>query len=138
MRVLCGTDATTISRIARAVERGGERFVQRVFTPEETAFCDAGGKGRDAALAARFAAKEAVAKALGTGMAGGVAVRDIEIVRTSSGAPEVLLHKGARERYESLGGTSLSISLTHEGDLAIAMCVILCEGPPEPQGGHGA
>ena len=137
MRVLCGTDATTISRIARAVERDGERFAQRVFTPDETAFCTACGKGRDASLAARFAAKEAVAKALGTGMAGGVALRDIEIVRAPGGAPEVLLHGGALERYEKLGGCSLSISLTHEGDLAIAMCVILCEGQTDPQGGNG-
>ncbi len=137
MRVLCGTDATTISRIARAYERDGERFVLRVFTPDEIAFCTGCGKARDASLAARFAAKEAVAKALGTGMAAGVALKDIEIVRAPGGAPEILLHRGALARYEKLGGCSLSISLTHEGDLAIATCVILCETETKPQGGDG-
>ena len=137
MRVLCGTDATRVSRIARALERNGDRFLARVFTPAEIAYCDQAGEGRLASLAARFAAKEAVAKAMGTGIAAGVALTDIEIIRDNGGAPTARLHNRARARYDELGGVSLAISLSHEGDLAIAMCVLLC-GDTGAAGATGA
>ncbi len=136
MRVLCGTDATRVSRIAQALERNAERFLARVFTPDEIAYCEQAGQGRLASLAARFAAKEAVAKAMGTGIAAGIALTDVEVVRGAGGAPHVRLHNRARARYAELGGVSIAISLTHEGDLAIAMCVMLCAAVPDGKAEH--
>ncbi len=134
MRIRCGTDATTTSRISKAFERNGERFSLRVFTPGELAYCEARGKGRFASLAARFAAKEAVSKALGTGIAAGVSFADIEIERGAGGAPHVRLSGGALSRYEAIHGRDISISLSHEGDLALAFCVILCDDRPSDDG----
>jgi holo-[acyl-carrier protein] synthase len=131
MNIRCGTDATSIRRIAHAIERGGDRFSKRVFTQLETTYCETRGKGRMASLAARFAAKEAVAKALGTGIAGGVHFPDIEIARGAGGAPCVQLTGGAQERFIRILGRHISISLTHEGDLAMAFCVILCDETTE-------
>ena len=131
MKIHCGTDATTISRITRAVERGGDRFERRVFTQGELAYCDSRGKGRLASLAARFAAKEAVAKALGTGIAAGVSFADIEVTRDPGGAPGIQLSRGAQVRFLQILGREISISLTHEGDLAMAFCVILCDESTE-------
>jgi holo-[acyl-carrier protein] synthase len=127
MKIRCGTDATTTSRITRAIERGGDRFVSRIFTLEESAYCSTRGKGRFASLAVRFAAKEAVAKALGTGIGAGVSFVDIEIARTPEGEPSVRLSGIARDRFDRILGRDISISLTHEGDLAMAFCVILCD-----------
>lgn len=137
MRIRCGTDATTVSRIARAFERGGDRFANRIYTPDELAYCASRGKGRFASLAARFAAKEAVSKALGTGIAAGVAFADIEIVRGSGGVPLVRLTGGAQDRYEAIGGLDISVSLSHEGDLALAYCVLLCGDGTDPDGTDG-
>ena len=131
MRIRCGTDATTTSRIARAFERGGERFAARIFTPGELAYCEARGKGKFASLAARFAAKEAVSKALGTGIAAGVSFSDIEVEHRPGGQPVIHLKAGALARYNSIQGRDISISLSHEEDLALAFCVILCDGEPE-------
>lgn len=127
MKILCGTDATTISRIARAIERGGDRFAARVYTRDEWAYCESRGKGRFASLAARFAAKEAVAKALGTGISAGVSFADIEVTRGPGGVPCIQLSGGAQDRFGRIHGREISISLTHEGDLAMAFCVILCD-----------
>ena len=106
-----------------------ERFLQRVFTPEEVAFC----RGRVPELAARFAAKEAVMKALGTG-ARGLAWREIEMLPNRRGKPLVYLHGGAQKRGETIGLRGIDISLTHEGDLAIAAVVGMADdAPTEPR-----
>ncbi len=98
--------------------RHGQRFLNRVFTPAEIGHC--GGRARD--LAARFAAKEAISKALGTGMHG-VRWRDMEVVSDRRGKPHVRLHGSAKARAEELGIQDLAISLTHSRDLAIATVV---------------
>jgi holo-[acyl-carrier protein] synthase len=113
-----GLDATEIHRVAAAIERYGERFVRRVFTDGEIAYCR---RKRDASssFAARFAAKEAAMKALGTGMSQGVYWTGIEVVRRH-GPPQLRFHDGARARFEAMGATGSLLTLTHSRDLAIA------------------
>ncbi len=113
-----GVDLITISRIRDVLERHGDRFLQRVYTRREIDYCG----GRVHELAARFAAKEAVMKALGTGVRG-VGWREIEILANGRGKPQVLLHRRALARANRLGLEALEISLTHEGGLACAMVV---------------
>jgi len=126
--ISCGTDLVEISRIRRATERLGQRFLERVFCPNEIADCLPGGQWSAtsaASLAARFAAKEAVAKALGTGIwRQGITWTDIIIQRQANGAPMIELTGSARAAYQRIGGCDLAISLTHERDLAMAFCVL--------------
>ena len=120
-----GVDIIEIDRIARCVDRWGDRFVRRVFTDEEIEYC----RGRAAELAARFAAKEAIAKALGTGAmslaANGVGpgLREMEVVPDHLGRPKVRLHGRAQERAQLLGLTDLAVSLSHSWDYAVAFVV---------------
>ena len=118
-----GLDATEIARIAAAIDRYGERFVRRVFTEEEIAYCRS---KRDFAssFAARFAAKEAAMKALGTGHSRGVFWRGIEVVRRG-GPPQLRFHGGAAERFFAMGGTASLLTLTHSQELAIAHVMIM-------------
>jgi len=118
-----GLDATEVDRIAAAIERYGDRFVQRVFTVGEVAYCRA---KRDAAssFAARFAAKEAAMKALGTGHSHGVFWRGIEVVR-HGGPPQLRFHGGAAARLAALGATRSLLTLTHSRELAIAHVLLL-------------
>lgn len=117
-----GTDLCAVSRIERAIEK--EHFYQRVFLERERAYLETKGRGKGQSAAAMFAAKEAAAKALGTGFAGGVSAFAIEVTHDSAGAPGIALHDGAKARFEALGGKRIHLSLAHEGDLAQAFCVI--------------
>lgn len=117
-----GVDLCGIARIERAIEK--EHFYERVFTPEERAYLDQKGKSRAQSAAAMFAAKEAVAKALGTGFSGGVMPWNISVVHNEKGAPAAELSGAAKERLEQIGGAGVRISLSHEGDSAIAFAVI--------------
>jgi holo-[acyl-carrier protein] synthase len=114
----CGIDTLEIARVARSMERFGERFLNRFFTPGELADC----AEQPHRLAARIAAKEAVAKALGTGI-GAVGWRDIEIRSAANGRPVLYLHDEAAKAAAALGLTEWDISLTHTRELASAMCV---------------
>ncbi|MBI4161495.1 MAG: holo-ACP synthase [Acidobacteria bacterium] len=123
MIVGLGTDVSEVARIAAAIARRGERLLRRVFTPEEIAFCR--GRRRPAEhFAARFAAKEAVFKALGTGRALGVRWTDVEVRREPAGRPSVRLAGGARRRAESLGAERVWVSLASAGDRAWAVAVL--------------
>mgnify|MGYP001780434294 FL=1 len=117
-----GVDLCGVARIERAIEK--EHFYERVFTPAERAYLNQKGKGRAQSAAAMFAAKEAVAKALGTGFSGGVMPWNISVVHDEKGAPGAELSGAAKERLEQMGGASVRISLSHEGDSAIAFAVI--------------
>jgi holo-[acyl-carrier protein] synthase len=128
-----GIDVILISRVRKVLERHPERFLQRVYTPEEVAFC----RGRVHELAARFAAKEAVMKALGTG-ARGLAWREIEILPNRRGKPLIYLHGDAKKRGETIGLQGVDISLTHEGDLAIAAVAGMAEASPLDRDDHRA
>lgn len=120
-----GVDLCSVPRIARAMER--EHFMQRVYTQEERAYLKSRGKSAPQSAAAMFAAKEAVAKALGTGFSGGVAPGQIGVIHEESGAPGIALTGAARARLEALGGTRVRISLSHEREIAAAFVVI--DGP---------
>jgi holo-[acyl-carrier protein] synthase len=118
-----GLDATDIPRIAELLERYGERFLHRVFTPGEIAYCT---KRRNPAphLAGRFAVKEAAMKALGTGQAHGVLWKDIEVVR-HAGPPRLQLHGGAALRAASMKVTRSLVTITHSNTLAMAQVMLL-------------
>lgn len=112
-----GLDLVEVSRVRGLLEKGGERFKARVFTEEESAYCDSCASPA-IHYAARFAAKEAVAKALGTGLAEGVVWREIEVRRDESGVPSVALHGAAAGKARALGIRGWRISLTHTAELA--------------------
>ncbi len=118
MTLSCGVDLVEIDRVAAVIGRWGYRFLLRIFTDAERAYC----RGRVPELAVRFAAKEAVSKALGTGIVG-MAWRDIEVVPDPRGKPLVVLHNRAKARAAELGLTAFEISLSHSRDMAIAMVV---------------
>ncbi len=113
-----GVDIIEIERIQRALERWGDRFLRRIYTEDEAAYC----RGRPPNLAGRFAAKEAAMKALGTGLRG-VGWKDIEVIRNEAGAPSVLLHGRAKVRAETLGVREMSLSLSHSRNYAVAFVV---------------
>ncbi|HOX05980.1 MAG TPA: holo-ACP synthase [Planctomycetota bacterium] len=118
-----GLDLVEVARIADLAERHGDRFLKRVFTEAELAYC-LPRAARNTHLAGRFAAKEAVFKALGTGWSETVSWKQIEVLPGPSGAPEVNLSRGARERFEAMGGRRLLVSITHTADLAAASATI--------------
>ncbi len=119
MLVGTGIDLIEVERIARSIERFGERFLRRVFTDEEIAWCR--GKASAAeSFAARFAAKEAAAKALGTGIQYGVTWRELEVRRLPGQRPTLHLSGRARAIAGQLGVTRVSLSLTHTAALAMA------------------
>ena len=118
-----GLDATEISRIADAIERYGDRFIERVFTPGEIAYCR-GKRDFASSFAARFAAKEAAMKALGTGHSRGVYWTGIEVVR-KHGPPQLRFHGGAADRFAALGANGSLLTLTHSKELAIAHVMLL-------------
>jgi|TARA_B100000745_G_C19995640_1_gene337775 holo-[acyl-carrier protein] synthase len=113
-----GVDIIEIPRIKQTFDRYGERFLKRVFTPDEIAYC----RGRAPNLAGRFAAKEATMKALGTGVRG-VSWKDIEVIRAESGAPSVKLHGRAKARAERLQVVEISLSISHSREFAVAFVV---------------
>ena len=117
-----GVDLCGVARIERAIEK--EHFYERVFTPAERAYLNQKGKGRAQSAAAMFAAKEAVAKALGTGFSGGVMPWNISVVHDEKGVPGAELTGAAKARMEQMGGAGVMLSLSHEGGNAIAFAVI--------------
>ncbi|MDA1035763.1 MAG: holo-ACP synthase [Chloroflexi bacterium] len=113
-----GVDIIEIGRIAETIKRFGDRFLQRIYTPGEIAYC----RGRAPQLAARFAAKEAVMKALGTGTRG-VGWREVEVTRKRTGEPGIELHGRAAARAEHLGIDRIAISISHSREYAVASVV---------------
>jgi holo-[acyl-carrier protein] synthase len=118
-----GIDATDIDRIADTIERYGDRFLRRIFTDGEIAYCT---RRRVPAIhfAGRFAAKEAAMKALGTGNSQGVLWRDVEIVRRG-GPPQLQFHGGAGRRFAAIGGRTSLLTITHSEELAFAQVIIV-------------
>ncbi|HVU44808.1 MAG TPA: holo-ACP synthase [Terracidiphilus sp.] len=123
MIVGSGIDLVEIKRIEHSVNRYGERFLHRVFTPSEQAYCLRKRQSAES-FAARFAAKEAGAKALGTGISQGVNWLEIEVTREPSGRPGLQFHGRAAEIAARLGVIRASLSLTHTGELAVASVVL--------------
>ncbi|MGD9791297.1 MAG: holo-ACP synthase [Phycisphaerales bacterium] len=117
-----GIDLVPVARLARSIDQHGDRFLERVFTSGERDYAHA-NKRRDEHLAARFAAKEAVFKALGTGWSGGIAWTDVEVTRDESGRPAIVLTGKAATIAASLGIKSWLVSLSHTEDHAIASVI---------------
>ena len=118
-----GIDIVEVARLAAALGRHGDHFVERVFTAAERAACDRRAD-RILALAARFAAKEACLKALGTGWAEGLGFRDVEIVREGNEPPRLILHGEAARRAKALGVIRTHVSLTHQPGTAAAVVIL--------------
>lgn len=123
MIVGLGIDVIEVARLAQALDRHGDRFEERIFTDAERAACRLRGD-RVLALAARFAAKEACLKALGTGWAEGVGFKDVEIVREGNHPPRLVLHGEAARRASAQGVIRSHVSLTHQPGLAAAVVVL--------------
>jgi holo-[acyl-carrier protein] synthase len=120
-----GIDATDIPRIEAAIERYGDRFLGRIYTERERAYCSAKFDSMPS-YAGRFAAKEAAMKALGTGHSHGVAWRGIEVVR-GGGAPRLEFHGGALRVFQALGATRALLTITHSDTLAMAQVMLVKE-----------
>ena len=124
MIISIGIDITEVNRVREVLART-PRFVERVFTLRERAYCN----GRGAAVAAqhyaaRFAAKEAALKALGTGWSGGITWQDVEVASTEGGAPVLHLHGRVRELYEQTGANAIHLSISHTSEHAIAQVIL--------------
>ena len=117
-----GTDLVEVARIEQSIARHGERFLRRVFTENEIAYC-AAMKTPAPFYAARFAAKEAVAKALGTGLGAACGWLDIEVRRRASGEPFVVLYDAAADTAQRLGITTVLLSLSHTEHYATAQAI---------------
>jgi holo-[acyl-carrier protein] synthase len=122
MIVGMGIDIAEVKRIAAVIESQKERFLQRVYTPAEVAYCEQ-FRNRYERYAGRFAAKEAAMKALGTGWRRGVRWVDLEVVRELSGRPTLSLKGEARKIADALGVKNIAISITHTSEQAIAQVI---------------
>src|SRR5579884_1138414 len=123
MIVGIGVDIAEIARLEQAIRRHGPAFLRRVFTPGEVRYCEA-HREKYARYAARFAAKEAAMKALGTGWRGGVAWRDFEVSNLASGRPALVFHGKAAELAARRGVRTISLSLTHTAEQAMALVIL--------------
>lgn len=115
-----GTDIIEVERVARAISK--EAFKKKVFTENEIAYCEA--QKKDESFAARFAAKEAFFKALGTGWRDGMGITEVEILNDNLGKPEIHLSGKAKEVFEQKGGTHIHLSLSHIKTQAIAYVIL--------------
>jgi holo-[acyl-carrier protein] synthase len=120
--IAIGIDLAEISRLEEKLERKDTRFRDRVFSPTEIAYCE-GRASRFSSYAARFAAKEAAMKALGTGWGEGVGWQEIEVVNDEAGAPTLRLSGRALERFNELGASRAHLTLSHSRDMAIAQVI---------------
>ncbi|MGO9648299.1 MAG: holo-[acyl-carrier-protein] synthase [Terriglobales bacterium] len=123
MIVGTGIDIAEVPRIAASIARFGDRFVRRIFTEGEIRYCDAKAN-RVERYAARFAAKEAAMKAIGTGWNHGVTWRDVEVSRMPGGRPTITFHGKAAEFAANLGAKHVALSLTHTAEHAIAQVIL--------------
>ena len=118
-----GTDLAEVPRIRRSIENYGDRFLQRIYTEGERAYSSRKANAAER-FAARFAAKEAGMKAIGTGLRHGITWKDFEVVNEPSGRPTLVLSGVAKQIAERLGTQRISLSLTHTAEMAFAVVVL--------------
>ena len=124
MGILCGVDIIEITRIKKAFETSGEVFRNKVFTKDEVTYCEGKKAVKFNSYAGRFAAKEAVAKAFGTGISEGIGWLDIEILNDLKGKPNIRLFGAAKEKLRLLGADTIAISISHCENYAVAYATI--------------
>ena len=124
MIVGSGVDLAEVPRIRKAIERYGLRFINRVFTPREIAYVERRAGSRFERYAARFAAKEAAMKAIGTGWRHGIGWTDFEVANLPSGKPTLLFHGVAARFAERLGVRNVSLSITHTAETGMAIVIL--------------
>jgi holo-[acyl-carrier protein] synthase len=118
-----GIDLCEVPRIRKSIERFGQRFIDRIYTPREIAYVERKANKYER-YAARFAAKEAGMKAIGTGWRGGITWHDFEVTNLPSGRPVLALHGVAEKVAARLGVTNVSLSLTHTAELGMAFVIL--------------
>ena len=123
MIVGTGIDIIEVPRIAKSIERFGERFLTRVFTPDEIRYCNS-KHNRVERFAARFAAKEAAMKAIGTGLRRGVTWQDVQVAREPGGRPTIMFTGEAAKFAAALGMKRTALSLSHTAEHAIAQVIL--------------
>jgi holo-[acyl-carrier protein] synthase len=126
MIVGSGIDIAEVERIERSIARFGKRFTERIFTADEIRYCESKANKAER-YAARFAAKEAGMKAIGTGWSRGVRWRDIEVQRLPGGRPTIAFHGKAGEFFAKLGGVRAHLSITHTKHTAMAFVILESE-----------
>lgn len=119
----CGVDIIEIDRIKQSIERQGDTFLNKIYTPKEIEYCSSKGVQAYASFAARFAAKEAVSKLLQTGFDGSVHWKEIEVINDESGAPQVVLYGDTKKLAEEKGIQYIKVSLSHSRESAISMVI---------------
>ena len=119
----CGTYIIEISRIKESIEKYGETFINRIYSPREIEYCEKKGQVKYQHYAARFASKEAVAKMLGTGFNGNFEWKDIEVINDELGKPQIKLSGGAKKIFEEEKLEKIDISLSHCKEYAVAMVI---------------
>ncbi|MBX9788683.1 MAG: holo-ACP synthase [Pirellulales bacterium] len=127
-----GTDIIETLRIAQMIERHGELFINRVYTPDEIEYCQS-RKESTQHFAGRWAAKEAILKSLGTGWVKGISWRDVEVRNSGGGQPIVHLHGGALEASDKLGITRMLVSISHCRSHAIAFAQAVADDAILPE-----
>ena len=124
MPVYCGVDIVEVKRIKGTLELNGEAFKNKVYSKDEIEYCESRKVSKYESYAARFAAKEAVSKAFGTGMGSGAGWKDIEVTRDINGKPWIVLTGLAKKHFEHMNGVSITISLSHCKSYAVAYALI--------------
>lgn len=127
MKIYTGTDIVEVSRIKKAIEKSGENFLDIVFTKKEQEYCNSKKSHLYESYAARFAAKEAVSKALGTGIGKDVGFLEIEVQNDEKGKPFVLLLNKTLDLSKRLNIVSQDISISHTSDYAVAFVVMVAD-----------
>ncbi|MBG80960.1 MAG: holo-[acyl-carrier-protein] synthase [Phycisphaerae bacterium] len=127
-----GIDIVPIARIEQMLANHGDRFIERVFTAGERADAERVNRGRSERYAVRFAAKEAVLKALGTGLSGGITWQDVDVHRSGNGAPMLKMHGVAAEKADELGLQVWRLSMSHAGGMAMASVVAMGAASSDP------
>lgn len=126
MKNRIGTDLVEVSRVRDAIERTGEAFLNRVYTPGEQQYCNGKGAHRFESYAARFAVKEAFAKAVGTGIGAAVSFHEVEVIHNNAGKPEILLHGSTKAYFQQyFPSAEIDVSISHTEAFAVA-AVLVC------------
>jgi holo-[acyl-carrier protein] synthase len=124
MKVTCGTDIVKVSRIRDSIEKIGIEFIKRVYSDEEATYCESKKLAKYQSYAARFAAKEAVYKAISPNKSGFTSWKDIEVLKEENGKPYIILHGGLKDIAKENNITKIEISLSHDEDYAIANAIV--------------